>query len=128
MLSKVCVPSLHVTSTDDVIAIPGYYSGAADRLAIFKAIASPQKVLAVFRGGSHSMFTDRRITGGLLMNPRAKTATAELAMAFFALVFDAKAQALESWRTRWEHILAESSAAAATPAVSLRGRLAGTLS
>lgn len=123
VLSQVSVPSLHVTSTDDVIAIPGYYSGAADRLAIFRAISSPQKVLAVFRGGSHSMFTDRPLTGGPLLNPRAKTATAELATAFFALVFDGNNQSLQSWRTRWEHILAE----AAAPAFSLPGKLAGTL-
>ena len=64
VLDNVRVPTLHVTATDDVIRIPGYYSPATDRLAIYNAIATPRKVLAVFQGGSHSMFTDRAVTGG----------------------------------------------------------------
>ncbi len=46
------MPTMHVTATDDVIEIPGYRSDVADRLAIFDAIVSPHKLLAVFRGGS----------------------------------------------------------------------------
>jgi dienelactone hydrolase len=121
VLSKVSVPSLHVTSTDDVIAIPGYYSAAADRLAIFNAIPSSQKVLAVFRGGSHSMFTDRPLTGGPLMNPRAKTATAELAIAFFDLVFESDGRSLDLWRTRWERIVAQTSTPADPRAILAPG-------
>ncbi|MFM8510593.1 MAG: hypothetical protein ACKOCU_09800 [Betaproteobacteria bacterium] len=53
------MPTLHITATDDIIRIPGYYSGMGDRLAVFEATGSARKWLAVFEGGSHSMFTDR---------------------------------------------------------------------
>ena len=82
VLSKITVPSLHVTATNDVIEIPGYYSPAADRLNVFNAIATPRKLLAVFEGGSHSIFTDRAFTGGPALNPKVKAATAELTLAF----------------------------------------------
>ena len=58
ILAPVTVPTLHVTATGDVIRIPGYYSGAEDRVAVFAATGSAAKALAVFDGGSHSMFTD----------------------------------------------------------------------
>ena len=58
------VPSLHVTATDDIIRIPGYYSRAEDRVAVYDATGGTRKALAVFEGGSHSMFTDRAGTGG----------------------------------------------------------------
>ena len=45
--------------TEDDIRIPGYSSGLEDRLAVFEAVGGPRKTLAVFQGGSHSIFTDR---------------------------------------------------------------------
>ncbi len=107
VLGKVSVPTLHVTATGDVIEIPGYHSGAQDRLAIFDAIAHPHKHLAVFDGGSHSMFTDRLYTGGRSLNPRVKTATAELALAFLDLAFEGDATAISQWRRAWQPILAQ---------------------
>lgn len=107
VLSKVSVPTIHVTATEDVIEIPGYRSGAEDRLAIFEAIANPQKSLAVFRGGSHSMFTDRSFTGGLALNPKVKAATADLTLAFFEWVFDGDDTRLKQWQTHWQPILAQ---------------------
>lgn len=109
VLGPVRVPSLHVTCTEDVIRIPGYYSGAADRLAVFDAIGSPLKWLAVYEGGSHSMFTDRGGSGGAL-NPKAKQATGALAVAFVRAVLDGDAQALALWPERHAAILARFSA------------------
>jgi predicted dienelactone hydrolase len=106
VLNKITIPSLHVTATDDVIQIPGYYSPAVDRLAVFNAIATPRKLLAVFQGGSHSMFTDRQMTGGPVLNPKVKTATAELSLAFLDLVFDANGTTLTRWNATWQPILA----------------------
>ena len=40
ILGPIRVPSLHVTATEDVIRIPGYYSGAEDRVAVFDATGS----------------------------------------------------------------------------------------
>lgn len=73
MLGKVSIPTIHVTATEDVIEIPGYRSGVDDRLAVFDAITNPHKLLAVFQGGSHSMFTDRSLTGGPSLNPRSRS-------------------------------------------------------
>ncbi len=106
VLGKITVPSLHVTATDDVIEIPGYYSPAADRLAVFNAIATPRKLLAVFQGGSHGIFTDRPLTGGPALNPKVKAATGELALAFFDFAFDGNGATLTRWNATWQPILA----------------------
>lgn len=106
VLDKVSVPTIHVTSTADMIEIPGYRSGVEDRLAVFEAIPHPHKLLAVFQGGSHSMFTDRTYTGGRSLNARVKLATADLALAFFDLIFERDDAALAQWQTIWRPILA----------------------
>ena len=100
ILAPVRVPSLHVTATDDVIRIPGYYSGVEDREAVFEAIGSVRKTLAVFEGGSHSMFTDRAGTGGLELNVQVKAATRELTTAFLRSVHDGDDSDLRAWPAR----------------------------
>jgi predicted dienelactone hydrolase len=112
VLGQVAVPTLHVTATEDVIQIPGYRSGAADRIAVFDAVADPRKTLVVYEGGSHSMFTDRAGTGGISLNPLVKTATKELALAFFGRTFDGDAQAMARWGDTWKAILAKPAALA----------------
>ncbi|MBM3388742.1 MAG: acetylhydrolase [Betaproteobacteria bacterium] len=106
ILATVQVPTLHVTATDDVIRIPGYYSGLQDRLSVYEAIGNSQKWLAVFAGGSHSMFTDRMGTGGVVLNPKVKTATQELSMAFLRGVLDGDGQALRDWPHQFAPLLA----------------------
>jgi len=108
ILAPVTVPTLHVTATGDVIRIPGYYSGAEDRVAVFEAIGSTAKALAVFDGGSHSMFTDRAGTGGVELNPQVKAAMKELSLAFLHNVFgQGDAEALTLWAGRHRAILAK---------------------
>ena len=100
IVSGIDVPTLHITATADDIQIPGYSSGVADRLALYKAAgASTQaaKVLAVFKNGSHSIFTDRMGTGGAALNPQVKVATRQLALAFLTWVHGKDAAALERW-------------------------------
>jgi dienelactone hydrolase len=106
ILGPVRVPSLHVTATEDIIRIPGYYSGADDRVAVFDATGSARKTLAVFSGGSHSMFTDRPGTGGVQLNPQVKEATRELSLAFLNSVFKGDEVALAAWPTQFAGILA----------------------
>lgn len=106
ILAPVTLPSLHVTATEDVIRIPGYYSDLRDRLAIFELIGSERKSLAVFDGGSHSVFTDRSLTGGLQRNGEVKRATRELALAFMRDLFDEDDLALNAWRERHQPLLA----------------------
>jgi dienelactone hydrolase len=101
ILAGVTVPSLHITTTDDVIRIPGYYSAAADRVAVFDAIGGPRKLLAVFSGGSHSVFTDRSMAGGAMLNPQIKAATKELSLAFMKSVFDGDEGLLRAWPQRF---------------------------
>ena len=107
ILGAVTVPSLHVTATEDVIRIPGYFSGAQDRVDVFDAVGSTRKWLAVFEGGSHSMFTDRAGTGGLTLNPQVKAATQALALAFVRTVFDGDTAALAAWPQQHKAILAQ---------------------
>ncbi len=105
ILAGVRVPTLHVTATEDVIRIPGYYSPASDRLQVFEATGGPAKALAVFQGGSHSIFTDRSGTGGAMVNPQVKAATRELTLAFLREVLDGDAQALQRWPQRHAALL-----------------------
>jgi hypothetical protein len=106
ILAPMTLPSLHITATEDVIRIPGYYSPASDRLAVFDATGSPAKALAVFEGGSHSMFTDRAGTGGAQLNPLVKGATRELALAFLRSVFDGKDDGLQQWPLQYRDLIA----------------------
>ncbi len=122
VLSKITVPNLHVTATNDVIEIPGYHSPAADRLAVFNAIATPRKLLAVFEGGSHSIFTDRSFTGGPALNPKVKAATAELTLAFLDLAFDSNGTTLTRWNATWQPILASAPGTALSPVPVARSR------
>jgi hypothetical protein len=110
ILAAVDLPSLHVTATADDIRIPGYWSGVDDRIAVFDAIGGRPKALAVFEGGSHSIFTDRAGTGGLLLNGQVKAATQELSLAFLQRVFGGDEAALQQWPARHAGILARFSA------------------
>lgn len=101
ILQPVNVPTLHVTCTRDVIRIPGYYSDADDRIAVFEATGSAHKWLAVYEGGSHSAFTD---WSG--RHPAMKMATRELAVAFVAAAADERAGVIGAWRKRHDPLLA----------------------
>ncbi len=106
ILADIAVPSLHVTCTEDVIRIPGFYSGPGDRLAVFDATGGPRKWLAVFEGGSHGMFTDHGGTGGTGLNPQVKAATQALVLAFMRQVFEGDGVPLAAWPQRHAGILA----------------------
>ncbi|MCU0968222.1 MAG: hypothetical protein MUF03_05240 [Rubrivivax sp.] len=106
ILGPVDLPSLHVTATGDEIRIPGFWSGLDDRIAVFDAIGGRPKALAVFEGGSHSIFTDRGGTGGPVLNPQVKTATRELTTAFLQRVFGIDGDALARWPARHAGIVA----------------------
>jgi predicted dienelactone hydrolase len=106
VLRHVTVPTLHITATEDVIQIPGYFSGADDRVAVFEAIGSTRKTLAMFAGGSHSIFTDRAGTGGVQLNAQVKAATRELSLAFVTQVFGGAGDAIDRWSERYRPIVA----------------------
>jgi len=107
ILQPVRLPTLHITATEDNIQIPGYFSGYPDRLAIFEAIGRKRKTLAVFEGGSHSMFTDRTLTGGAVLNQQVKEATQELSLDFIGQVLNNQQSNIPKWATRYEAILSK---------------------
>jgi len=107
IVSSIRVPSLHITATGDEIKLPGYYSSAQDRVAMYEATGSQaRKLLAVFEGGSHSMFTDRLGTGGDALNSQVKKATRELMLAFLRQELAGDKQALGDWPARHSTIIA----------------------
>ena len=106
ILGAIEVPSLHVTATEDIIRVPGYFSPASDRLAVFEATGGRAKTLAVFEGGSHNIFSDRGYSGGAGLNAQVKAATQALSMAFLGSVFDGDALGLGLWAQRFGGLLA----------------------
>ena len=82
VLRDVRIPTLHITGTDDVIRVPGYRSDAMDRIGLFRDMpVAPVagKHLAIFRGGEHSVFTDRTRSDQALA---IKAAARDLSLAF----------------------------------------------
>jgi len=104
-LAAVRLPSLHITATEDVIRVPGFYSQAKERVQLFEQTGSERKWLAVFEGGSHSVFTDRSGTGGAIQNPRIKAATKALVADFVRSVFDSRVERLAQWHVQHKALL-----------------------
>lgn len=87
--------------------MPGYFSSVQDRLNVFDATGSAVKWLAVFEGGSHSVFTDRMGTGGIALNPKVKLATAELATGFLKTVFEGDESVAKEWTIKHADIISK---------------------
>lgn len=106
VLGPIKVPTLHVTGTDDVIRVPGYYSDLADRIKVFDAVHAPDKVLTVFKGATHSIFTDRTATAGFELNSTVKRATRELSGAFLKSVLsNAPGTLVDDWLSAQKSLL-----------------------
>ena len=102
-----CARRIDDTATGDEINIPGYFSPAKDRVAVYEAAGSVAgKLLAVFKEGSHSMFTDRLGTGGQELNPQVKKATRELMLAFLRKEFGGDTDALAAWPAQNQALVA----------------------
>ena len=106
VLASVDVPTLHVTTTEDTIRIPGRFSPVQDRIDVFNAIPTVRKALIVFEGGSHSVFTDRSLRNGGPLNPLVKRATMEACLAFLDIVHRSDPAPMENWNATWKPILA----------------------
>ena len=106
VLASVDVPTIHVTTTEDTIRIPGRFSPVQDRIDVFNAVPTALKALVVFQGGSHSVFTDRSLRNGGPLNPLAKRATMEVGLAFLDLVHRSDPVPMEEWNATWKPILA----------------------
>lgn len=87
VLGGVNVPTLHITSLEDTINLPGYRSTVEDRIAIYEAMTGSPKTLAVYNTGGHSIFTDRTTRSGPEASARVKAATQELCALFLRHLF-----------------------------------------
>jgi predicted dienelactone hydrolase len=82
VLGAVTTPTLHITSLEDTINLPGYRSTVEDRIAIFEAMNRSPRTLAIYNTGGHSIFTDRTTRSGPETSARIKSATQELCTIF----------------------------------------------
>ena len=108
VLTAVTVPTLHITNTMDEIEVPGYYSAPSDRIALYQAMGSNHKVLAVFYGGSHNIFSGRRQPAALAVQDQVlKAATQSLSTAFVRQFSGRQHDALQQWQQQHQAVLAE---------------------
>ena len=114
VLGAVSIPTLHITSLEDTINLPGYRSTVEDRIAIFDAMTQSSRTLAVFNIGGHSIFTDRVTRSGPETSARIKAATRELCTIFLQQsLLDRPAATnvshgespIRQWRTRHQTLL-----------------------
>ena len=99
ILAGITIPTLHVTTSDDVIRIPGFGSGLEDRMRVFDATGGPFKALAVYKQGSHNVFTEQRYFDSAEIATQVKTATEGLSLAFLDQVFR-KTNTLDIWERK----------------------------
>jgi pimeloyl-ACP methyl ester carboxylesterase len=98
ILKPVTIPTLHVTGTEDVIRVPGYRSDFYDRLAVYDAQSFQKKMITVFKGATHSIFTDRIDRAGLELNEKVKRGTREVSGLFLRTVLRGDAPGmLDEW-------------------------------
>lgn len=108
ILAGVTIPTLHVTTTEDEIKVPGYYSAPADRFELYYAMASSYKVLAVFSSGSHSIFSGwRRNSDTAPQQQVIKAATQALSSAFIEQVISGDGRAMSLWAQQHQAVLAD---------------------
>lgn len=107
VLSDINIPTLHITTTEDEIRVPGFYSAPQDRFELYYAMASRYKVLAVFSAGSHNIFSGwRRSADSTPQQQVIKAATQALSSAFIEQVFTGDDRALNLWAEQHQAVLA----------------------
>ncbi|RVU35628.1 acetylhydrolase [Rheinheimera riviphila] len=107
VLSSVTVPTLHITNTMDEIEVPGYHSAPSDRIDLYQAMGGSYKVLAVFHGGNHNIFSGRRQRPELGVQAQVlQAATQSLSGAFLKGLFLQDAQQLRQWQQQHQTLLA----------------------
>jgi dienelactone hydrolase len=106
ILSPVTIPTLHVTTTDDVIRLPGFGSDLLDRQKVFDATGSAYKILAIYSEGSHNVFTERRYFDSIQVAAEVKSDAAALSLAFLRKL-QGQGDALADWSTRRPGLIAK---------------------
>jgi len=107
VLAAVAVPTLHITNTMDEIEVPGYHSTPDERIDIYQAISGPEKVLAVFYGGNHNIFSGRRQRPELKVQALVlQAATQRLSGAFLKEVVRQDKNKWQQWQQQHRQLLA----------------------
>lgn len=83
--SSIAVPTLHLTGTQDVTAIPGLGTSPQERRIPFDSMAAAPRYLGVYDGGRHSMFSDWSSDATALA---IKASARAITLAFWREVFD----------------------------------------
>ncbi|MBV2128084.1 alpha/beta hydrolase family protein [Arsukibacterium indicum] len=108
VLAKVYIPTLHITTTEDEIRVPGFYSSPQDRFDLYYAMASSYKVLAVFSSGSHNIFSGwRRSSDSAAQQQVIKAATQALSSAFIEQITTNDSRAISLWAQQHQAVLAK---------------------
>ncbi|EIW87749.1 Platelet-activating factor acetylhydrolase plasma/intracellular isoform II [Alishewanella agri BL06] len=108
ILAEVRIPTLHITTTEDEIRVPGFYSSPQDRFDLFNAMASNYKVLAVFSAGSHNIFSGwRRNSDSTAQQQVIKAATQALSSAFIERLITGDDRAIRLWAQQHQAVLAD---------------------
>lgn len=108
VLAAVRIPTLHITTTEDEIRVPGYYSSPQDRIDVYQAMASHYKVLAVFSSGSHNIFSGWRGRNDSKPQQQViKAATQALSAAFLKQITTEDSQAISLWAQQHQAILSQ---------------------
>ncbi|MBU2428211.1 MAG: acetylhydrolase [Gammaproteobacteria bacterium] len=117
VLAAVTVPTLHITNTMDEINVPGYHSDPADRIDVYQAMGGSYKVLAVFHGGNHNIFSGRRQKPELAIQAQVlQAATQSLSASFVTSLFFQDPRALQQWQLQHHSLLARFEQKATTTA------------
>lgn len=107
VLAAVTVPTLHITNTLDEINVPGYHSDPGDRIDVYQAMGGSYKVLAVFHGGNHNIFSGRRQKPELAVQAQVlQAATQSLTSEFLKGVFQQDSGLLQQWQQQHQTLLA----------------------
>lgn len=107
VLADVTVPTLHITNTMDEIEVPGYHSAPSDRIDVYQAMGGQYKVLAVFHGGNHNIFSGRRQKPELSVQAQVlQAATQSLSGAFLKGLFLGDKNTLQQWQQQHRSVLA----------------------
>lgn len=108
VLSDIHLPTLHITTTEDEIRVPGFYSAPQDRFDLYEAMASHYKILAVFSAGSHNIFSGwRRNAEPTAQQQVIKAATQALSTAFIDEVVTGDDRAISAWAQQHQAVLAQ---------------------
>lgn len=119
VLSSVTVPTLHITNTMDEIEVPGYHSAPSDRIDLYQAMGGSYKVLAVFHGGNHNIFSGRRQRPELSVQAQVlQAATQSLSGAFLTGLFEQDKKPLQRWQQQHQAVLARFELAGQEPVVT----------